>query len=174
MPVTDLSRIFKAYDVRGIYGDDIDGDTAEAVGRGLARALSDLSGKPAGELRLGLGRDMRLSAPEMAARYRDGMVSEGAHVLDAGQVGTEMVYWLVGSRELDGGLMCTASHNPRAYTGAKMVERGSVALSGERGLQEGRAHGGNGPGEAPRGGPCEAGGGYPGLPAAAPGVGGPG
>ena len=50
MPVTDLSRIFKAYDVRGIYGDDIDGDTAEAVGRGLARALSDLSGKPVGEL----------------------------------------------------------------------------------------------------------------------------
>src|SRR3954462_4396239 len=98
MPVTDLSRIFKAYDVRGIYGDDIDGDTAEAVGRGLARALSDLSGKPTSELRIGLGRDMRLSAPELAGRYRDGMVSEGAHVVDAGQVGTEMVYWLVGSR----------------------------------------------------------------------------
>src|SRR4051794_37549422 len=140
MPVTDLSRIFKAYDVRGIYGDDIDGDTAEAVGRGLARALGDLSGKPVSELRIGLGRDMRLSAPELAARYRDGMVSEGAHVVDAGQVGTEMVYWLVGSRDLDGGLMCTASHNPKAYTGAKMVERGSVALSGDRGLQEIRAH----------------------------------
>src|SRR6187431_3021184 len=81
MPVTDLSRIFKAYDVRGIYGDDIDGDIAEAVGRGLARALSDLSGKPVGELRIGLGRDMRLSAPELALRYRDGMVAEGAHVL---------------------------------------------------------------------------------------------
>src|SRR6185295_17679629 len=48
--------------------------------------------------------------------------------------------WLVGSRDLDGGLMCTASHNPKAYTGAKMVERGSVALSGDRGLQEIRAH----------------------------------
>src|SRR3954451_17140786 len=140
MPVTDLSRIFKAYDIRGIYGDDIDGDTAEAVGRGLARTLSDLSGKPVGELRIGLGRDMRLSAPELAARYRDGMVSEGAHVVDGGQVGTEMVYWLGGARALDGGLMCTASHNPKAYTGAKMVERGSVALSGDRGLQEIRAH----------------------------------
>jgi phosphomannomutase len=155
MPVTDLSRIFKAYDVRGIYGDDIDGDTAEAVGRGLARALSDLSGKPVGELRIGLGRDMRLSAPELAARYRDGMVAEGAHVLDAGQVGTEMVYWLVGSRDLDGGLMCTASHNPKPYTGAKMVERGSVALSGDRGLQEIRAHIENGLGEAPGGGSFE-------------------
>src|SRR3954449_8537586 len=155
MPVTDLSRIFKAYDIRGIYGDDIDGDTAEAVGRGLARALSDLSGKPVGELRIGLGRDMRLSAPELSARYRAGMVSEGAHVVDAGQVGTEMVYWLVGSRDLDGGLMCTASHNPKAYTGAKMVERGSVALSGDRGLQEIRAHIENGLGEAPGGGSYE-------------------
>src|SRR4051794_33835116 len=155
MPVTDLSRIFKAYDVRGIYGDDIDGDTAEAVGRGLARALGDLSGKPVSELRVGLGRDMRLSAPELAARYRDGMVSEGAHVVDAGRVGTEMVYWLVGSRDLDGGLMCTASHNPKAYTGAKMVERGSVALSGDRGLQEIRAHIENGLGDAPGGGSFE-------------------
>ena len=138
--VSDLSRIFKAYDVRGIYGVDIDGDTAEAIGRDLARALRDLSGKPVGELRIGLGRDMRLSAPEPAVRYRDGMNAEGAHVVDAGMVGTEMLYWLVGSRELDGGLMGTASHNPKAYTGAKMVERGSVALSGDRGLNEVRAH----------------------------------
>ena len=93
---------------------------------------------------------MRLSAPELAARYRDGLTAEGAHVVDAGMVGTEMLYWLVGSRDLDGGLMCTASHNPKAYTGAKMVERGSVALSGDRGLNEIRAHIENGLGEAPR------------------------
>src|SRR5262245_57466065 len=136
MPVTDLSTIFKAYDVRGIYGDDIDGDTAEAIGRGLARALGDLSGKPVDELRVGLGRDMRLSAPELAARYREGMLAEGANVVDAGQVGTEMLYWLVGSRDLDGGLMCTASHNPKAYTGAKLVKRGAIALSGDEGIQD--------------------------------------
>src|SRR3954468_14258902 len=100
--VTALANIFKAYDVRGIYGDDIDGDTAEAVGRGLVRALSDLSGKPAGELRIALGRDMRLSAPELAGRYRDGMVSEGAHVVDAGMVGTEMLYWLAGAPRVAG------------------------------------------------------------------------
>src|SRR5689334_21687512 len=155
MPVTDLSRIFKAYDVRGLYGSDIDGDVAEAVGRGLARALGDLSGKPVSELQIGLGRDMRLSAPELALRYREGMVSEGAHVVDAGMVGTEMLYWLVGSRDLDGGLMCTASHNPKAYTGAKMVERGSVALSGDRGLTEVRQHIERGLGEKPRGGSFE-------------------
>ena len=74
---------------------------------------------------------MRLTAPELAARYREGLVAEGAHVLDAGMVGTEMLYFLVGSRDLDGGLMCTASHNPKAYTGAKLVERGALALSGD-------------------------------------------
>ena len=79
---------------------------------------------------------MRLTAPELAARYRAGLMAEGAHVLDAGMVGTEMLYWLVGSRELDGGLMCTASHNPKAYTGAKLVERGAVALSGDSGIGE--------------------------------------
>src|SRR3954469_25414620 len=133
MPVSDLSRIFKAYDVRGIYGPDIDGDVAEAIGRGLARALGDLAGKAVSELRIGLGRDMRLSAPELTARYRAGMAREGAHVVDAGMVGTEMLYWLVGSRDLDGGLMCTASHNPKADTGAKMVEGGSGGPVGSAG-----------------------------------------
>jgi phosphomannomutase len=136
MPVTAPAEIFKAYDVRGLYGEQIDGDVAEAVGRAFARVLSGLAGKPASELRVGLGRDMRLTAPELAARYRAGLVAEGAHVLDAGMVGTEMVYWLVGSRELDGGLMCTASHNPKAYTGAKLVERGAVALSDESGISD--------------------------------------
>jgi phosphomannomutase len=95
-----------------------------------------MSGKPTHELRLGLGRDMRLTAPEMAARYRKGMVDEGATLLDAGQVGTEMLYYLVGSRELDGGIMCTASHNPKAYTGAKLVKQGAIALSGDEGIQD--------------------------------------
>src|SRR3954471_181870 len=126
--------IFKAYDVRGLYGDQIDGDVAEQVGRAFARVLASLSGKPVDQLRIGVGRDMRLTAPELAARYRDGITAEGADVVDAGMVGTEMLYFLVGSRDLDGGLMCTASHNPKAYTGAKLVERGSIALSGDRGI----------------------------------------
>ncbi len=128
--------IFKAYDVRGIYGEQFDGDLAEQIGRAFARVLSSLSGKPVQSLRIGLGRDMRLTAPEMVARYRQGILAEGADVLDAGQVGTEMLYWLVGSRGLDGGLMCTASHNPKAYTGAKLVREGALALSGETGIQD--------------------------------------
>jgi phosphomannomutase len=128
--------IFKAYDIRGLHGEQIDGDVAERLGRAFVLVLAEMHGKPAHELRIGLGRDMRLQAPDLAARYRAGMVVEGASVLDAGQVGTEMLYFLVGSRDLDGGLMCTASHNPAAYTGAKLVERGAVALSGDRGIGE--------------------------------------
>jgi phosphomannomutase len=139
MPTTVSPDIFKAYDVRGLYGEQIDGDVAEQVGRAFARVLARLRGKPARELRIGLGRDMRLTAPELAARYRDGMAAEGATVLDAGMVGTEMLYFLVGSRELDGGLMCTASHNPKAYTGAKLVREGALALSGDAGIGDIRA-----------------------------------
>jgi phosphomannomutase len=143
------AEIFKAYDIRGIHGDQLGPDAAEQIGRAFARVIGQLEGKPTTELRLGLGRDMRLSAPEMAARYRDGMVAEGATVIDAGQVGTEMLYFLVGSRDLDGGLMCTASHNPKAYTGAKLVKRGSIALSGDEGIQDIRRMIEEGLGDAP-------------------------
>jgi phosphomannomutase len=144
-------QIFKAYDVRGLYGDDIDEDIAEQLGRAFIRVLADLAGKEAGDLRVGLGRDMRLTAPALSERYKQGMVSEGAHVLDAGQVGTEMLYFLVGSRGLDGGLMCTASHNPKAYTGAKLVREGAIALSGDSGIQDMRRMVEGGMGD-PRGG----------------------
>ena len=153
MPVTTPPEIFKAYDVRGLYGEQIDGDVAEAVGRAFVRVLRDLAGKD--DLRIGLGRDMRLTAPELAGRYREGMTAEGAHVVDAGMVGTEMLYWLVGSRDLDGGLMCTASHNPKAYTGAKLVERGAVALSGDAGIGDLQRTIERGLGEPPGGGTFE-------------------
>jgi phosphomannomutase len=128
--------IFKAYDVRGIYPDQMDEELAYRIGRGFARVLSDLQDVPVEELRVALGRDMRLSAPAMAKAYARGIADEGADVFDIGMAGTEMVYWTVGSRELDGGLMCTASHNPAAYTGAKLVKRGAIALSGDSGIGE--------------------------------------
>jgi len=155
MPATVPDEIFKAYDVRGLYGEQIDGDVAEAIGRAFVHVLCDLGGKAAAELRIGLGRDMRLSAPELAARYRAGMVAEGATVIDAGMVGSEMLYWLVGARELDGGLMCTASHNPKAYTGAKLVREGAIALSGDAGIQEMRQRIADGLGDPPGGGAVE-------------------
>lgn len=114
----------------------MDERTARRIGRAFVRVLTGLSGKPAPTLRIGLGRDMRLTAPAMANALSAGMTAEGAEVIDAGQVATEMLYYLVGSRDLDGGAMCTASHNPKAYTGVKLVREGALALSGEAGIGE--------------------------------------
>src|SRR5215216_6598658 len=117
----------------------MDETTARAVGRAFARVLGRLRGREPQELRVGLGRDMRLTAPAMAAELREGLVSEGVTVLDAGMVATEMLYHLVGSRQLDGGAMVTASHNPKAYTGVKLVREGALALSGDAGIDDVRA-----------------------------------
>jgi phosphomannomutase len=149
------SQIFKAYDIRGLYGEEMDETTALAIGRAFARVLARLRGKQPSELRVGLGRDMRLTAPAMAAELRDGLIFEGATVLDAGMVATEMLYHLVGSRELDGGAMVTASHNPKAYTGVKLVREGALALSGEAGIGDVRREIEAGLGPAPGGGSFE-------------------
>jgi len=128
--------IFKAYDVRGLYGEQIDEHVAYRLGNAFAAVLAEKEDKPAAELRIALGHDMRLQAPALAARYADGIRDSGAAVLDAGQVATEMLYFAIGSRDLDGGLMCTASHNPKAWTGAKLLGRGALALSGEEGIAQ--------------------------------------
>jgi phosphomannomutase len=133
------ASIFKAYDIRGIHGEEMDAETAYLIGRAFARVLGRLRGKDPSELRVGLGRDMRLSAPEMSARVRDGLTDEGADVLDAGRIATEMAYFLVGSRDLDGGAMVTASHNPKPYTGVKLIREGALALSGDAGIPDVRA-----------------------------------
>jgi phosphomannomutase len=147
--------IFKAYDIRGLYGSEMDETTALAVGRAFARVLARLRGKRPSELRVGLGRDMRLTAPAMAAELRDGLIFEGATVLDAGMVATEMLYHLVGSRGLDGGAMVTASHNPKAYTGIKLVREGALAFSGDAGIGDVRREIEAGLGAAPGGGAFE-------------------
>ena len=128
--------IFKAYDLRGLYGEEMDGGTAEAIGNAFVRLLAEREGKDCSELRIGLGRDMRLTAPEMAERFAAGASLAGASVFDAGEVATEVLYFLVGSRDLDGGAAITASHNPKAYTGAKLVGRNALPLSGDSGIQQ--------------------------------------
>ncbi len=154
-PILAPPGIFKAYDIRGLYGEEMDETTAHAIGRAFARVLGKLRGKPTGELRVGLGRDMRLTAPAMAAELRDGLIFEGVTVIDAGMVATEMLYHLVGSRELDGGAMVTASHNPKAYTGVKLVREGALPLSGDAGIGDVKAEIEAGLGHAPGGGSLE-------------------
>ena len=129
--------IFKAYDVRGTYPDQMDEDVAYRIGRAFARVL----GAARGQARGGPARGARRATcgcprrPWPPATPR-GWSDEGVDVLDIGMAGTEMLYWTVGSRDLDGGLMCTASHNPKAYTGAKLVRSGALALSGDSGIGE--------------------------------------
>ncbi|HZU59844.1 MAG TPA: phosphomannomutase/phosphoglucomutase [Solirubrobacteraceae bacterium] len=147
--------IFKAYDIRGLYGSQLSAQDAVLIGRSFVRVISRLEERAPSELRLGLGRDMRLTAPELAEAYRSGMCAEGATVLDAGRVATEMLYYLVGSRDLDGGIMCTASHNPKEYTGAKLVRRGAIALSGSAGIDQVRSEIEAGLGPEPGGGRVE-------------------
>ena len=119
-------RVFKAYDIRGIYPDELDEDGAYAIGRAYVQQF-----EPS---RMAVGRDMRLSSPQMAAAVIQGAADEGAEVLDLGLVGTEMVYFAVGELGLDGGIAVTASHNPKEYTGLKVVRRGALPVGGESGL----------------------------------------
>src|SRR6478752_7058242 len=121
-------KVFKAYDVRGIHPGDLDEDGAYAIGRAYVRQFEPR--------RIAVGRDMRLSSPQMAAALIEGASDEGAEVLDLGLVGTEMVYYAVGSLQLDGGVMVTASHNPKEYTGMKIVRRGALPVGGDSGLLE--------------------------------------
>src|SRR4051812_50196737 len=127
----------------------MDEQVAYRLGRGFARVISELEETPVDQLRLGLGRDMRLSAPEMAKEYAHGMVDEGAHVIDVGQVGTEQLYYLVGSQDLHGGVMCTASPYPAGYNGAEAVRPGGLALLGDAVIPELRDILGHGQPEAP-------------------------
>ncbi|HET6946085.1 MAG TPA: phosphomannomutase/phosphoglucomutase [Gaiellaceae bacterium] len=119
-------KVFKAYDVRGIYPSEIDEEGAYAIGRAYVEQFEPR--------RIAVGRDMRVSSPRIAAEVMRGAATAGAEVLDLGLVGTEMVYFAVGDLQLDGGVMVTASHNPKEYTGMKIVRRGALPVGGESGL----------------------------------------
>jgi phosphomannomutase len=119
-------KVFKAYDVRGLYPAELDEAGAEAIGRAYVEQFEPR--------RIAVGRDMRLSSPGMQQAFMRGAASAGADVLDLGLVGTEMVYFAVGSLGLEGGAMVTASHNPKEYTGLKLVRRGALPVGGESGL----------------------------------------
>jgi phosphomannomutase len=121
-------KVFKAYDVRGIYPAELDEEGAYAIGRAYVEHF-----EPKG---IAVGRDMRLSSPSMAEALMRGATEGGAEVVDIGMVGTEMVYFAVGELGLDGGIAVTASHNPKEYTGMKIVRRGALPVGGESGLLE--------------------------------------
>jgi phosphomannomutase len=120
--------VFKAYDVRGIHPSELDEEGAQAIGRAFVEVFEPK--------RVAVGHDMRVSSPAMAEAAIRGASEAGAEVLDLGLVGTEMVYFAVGELGLDGGIAVTASHNPKEYTGMKIVREGALPVGGESGLLE--------------------------------------
>jgi phosphomannomutase len=120
--------VFKAYDVRGIHPSELDEEGAQAIGRAFVEVFEPK--------RIAVGHDMRVSSPAMAEAAIRGASEAGAEVLDLGLVGTEMVYFAVGELGLDGGIAVTASHNPKEYTGMKIVREGALPVGGESGLLE--------------------------------------
>jgi phosphomannomutase len=119
-------KVFKAYDVRGIYPVELDEEGAHAVGRAYAEQFEPKT--------IAVGRDMRLSSPSMHEAFVRGATEAGADVVDIGMIGTEMLYYAVGELGLDGGATITASHNPKEYTGTKIVRRGALPVGADSGL----------------------------------------
>ncbi|MEV7005704.1 phosphomannomutase/phosphoglucomutase [Streptosporangium sp. NPDC051022] len=123
----DLARIFKAYDVRGVVPDELDEETAEAIGAAFAEVT--------GAGTVVVTHDMRASSGPLAAAFARGVTSRGADVVDTGLGSTDMLYYASGSLGLPG-VMFTASHNPARYNGMKMCRAGAVPIGGETGLVE--------------------------------------
>jgi phosphomannomutase len=126
----DLSTIFKAYDVRGVVPDDLDADLARSIGAAYVQ-LTD--GRP-----ILIGRDCRLSSPEIAEALADGIVSQGSDVVDLGLASTDLLYFASGSLDLPG-IMITASHNPKQYNGLKFCQPGARPVGEDTGLRDIRA-----------------------------------
>ena len=126
-----VPSVFKAYDIRGLYPAELDEDGAYRVGRAYAEHFEPRT--------VAVGHDMRTSSPAMYRAVADGVADAGSDVVELGLVGTEMLYHAVAELSLDGGIYVTASHNPKEYTGMKIVRRGALPVGGDSGLAEIRA-----------------------------------
>lgn len=126
----DLSAIVKAYDIRGVVGDQLDESTARALGAATARLVAGDDPAPSAVV---VGRDMRDSSPALAAAFADGVTGHGLDVVDIGLASTDMLYYASGTLDLPGA-MFTASHNPAAYNGIKLCRAGAVPIGQDSGL----------------------------------------
>jgi phosphomannomutase len=132
--VRDLTQIIKAYDVRGVYPDQLDAELAERVGAAFARVVgaSRSAGGPGAVV---VGRDMRPSGPELVAAFCAGVTGQGVDVIDIGLASTDQLYFAAGHLDLPGA-MFTASHNPAQYNGIKLCRAGATPVGQDSGLAE--------------------------------------
>jgi phosphomannomutase len=124
---SDLDRIFKAYDVRGVVPDDLDADLVRDIGA----AFAAWSKAPS----IVVGRDCRLSSPELAAAIAEGATSQGVDVVDLGLASTDLLYFASGALDMPG-IMLTASHNPKQYNGLKFCLAGAKPVGEATGLRD--------------------------------------
>jgi phosphomannomutase len=130
--VPDLSRIVKAYDIRGVVPDDLDEDVARALGAAFVRVTGAADGA------IVVGRDMRPSSPGLVAAFAEGACAQGADVIDIGLASTDELYFASGHFDLPGA-MFTASHNPARYNGIKLCRRGATPVGQDSGLAQVRS-----------------------------------
>lgn len=121
-------RIFGEYDLRGLYPDTLNEKMAYSIGRAFVKVMK--------ASKVVVGNDIRLSGPSLKEALIKGLTEAGCDVVDIGQCGTEMIYFSTFHMETDGGIMVTASHNPKAYNGMKFVGKGAAPISRQGGLNE--------------------------------------
>ncbi len=123
-----ISGIFKAYDVRGVFPEEINEDAVARIGAALGKHFRGKGGR---KKTVVVGRDARLSSPALyAALIKALQTIEGLTLLKSGLITTPMLYFLVNDEHAEGGVMVTASHNPKAFNGLKVVGRGAVPIPG--------------------------------------------
>ena len=128
-------EIFKAYDIRGIYGQDFDDNLAYLLGPAFIKLRQiDPDFIPGKKLKIAVASDMRLSSPSLKESLMKGLLSAGAEVVDLGLVATPTFYFAVANYQYDGGIMISASHNPKEWNGFKLVRAKSSPISGETGI----------------------------------------
>ncbi len=119
---------FKAYDIRGRVPDELNTDVAYRIGRAFAAKILPT--------KVVVGHDIRLSSPEICDALIEGLRDSGVDVYHIGECGTEEIYFATSHFNMDGGIVVTASHNPKDYNGMKLVREGSRPISGDTGLKE--------------------------------------
>ena len=127
-------KIFRAYDIRGIYPEDLNEESAHKIGSAFAIFIKKVSGKQNPEIVV--GRDGRKSSAFLFEELKKGLIDQGADVIDIGLSATPTLYFAVSRWNTDGGINVTASHNPKEYNGFKMVREKAIPLSKERGIEE--------------------------------------
>src|SRR5579863_8068760 len=118
--------IFKSYDIRGTYPDQLNETVAERIGRAFVRFTSART--------VAIGRDMRSSSAPLCEAFSRGVAAMGADVVDLGLTSTDELYFAVGKFGYPAGAMITASHNPKEYNGFKLCREDAIALSAETGV----------------------------------------